>query len=1164
MQAKNVLDDRFVIGEQIGKGRMSSVHLARDLSSEQAEVAVKLLDTSHPNDLKREFFSRETNALRMLRHPNIVGLRHSGWSDSWDTFYLVLDYVPYSLDMYLAGDLAQTIGALDPYRVMRELAEAMAHAHSEGVVHRDVKPSNVLLTANGQPLLADFGISKLMDQLTLGETLAGYWSRGYASPEQLSGDALGPSSDIFSLGALYLHLMSGQAPPPEGPTPEMVDGLRDIPRPLARVLKKMLSKNPEERFSRATELLPRLEVTRQREKLPGHFLIMTNSAIDNLVSLGYCSTSNLQDAGQSLTDELGGIEADEVHLLIDPRDPNDLVILGDSLRVICTPHEQGDALVVKAVQTPYLANLDIERGRAKAYRAYWDPVPQGFRESQSGASLQTAIGELTNLLAELNSHKTVGAVNQEKRLSRREFVDSWNIALSKGRRRLESEAPTISYRDVVVDHDRVQFTLNSNPPDDLNWADGTPLAVRAPNNRLLPVGDLVEVRGRAVETVRDLRRFDRDELAVPRDGQLTINIMEQMADNRRQQFAIGAFLNDQMANPSLSNVIIDPARATRAPLPEIEYFLDYLSEDKKLAVRKAISSNELFLIQGPPGTGKTSVISEIILQIHKKEPGARILLTSQSNIAVDHALAQIAKAGGDSTPEMVRIGRSEKIALDGQHWTLEGRARSWRQHVLSACRPVLDELRVREREVREAAKLNEDASDFEVERAATIEEWITEAKYLSEQIQEYQEEYASLGQDAAETTKETLEGSVSQARAVLDEHLGTLNELLPNPIAIENLEASEALAKIIESNSHGASDSESHDQDQSEIQNLQELRKVITQWTTVAGLTDDFRDLISQSARVVASTCSISGKLSKGAFDRKAKFDWAIVDEAGRATVPEVLIPLVISERAILVGDERQLPPMVDVFMAQEAGDYELDRSLFQTLIEQGPESESDHLASLETQYRMNAGIGNLVSSVFYDGKLSNGTLSPPRRSAFSWLPAPVLWVSTSSSLDRYETRSGASFSNEKEVEVVLQLLQRMNQECQTRRRRPSVGVISGYSAQVDRLITHIDPEDQTRWSHLQIEIATVDSFQGRECDAVIYSTVRSNGQRSIGFLRDHRRINVALSRARDLLVIVGDDFMMEHATLGSAANPFASVIGHIRTNPDECKIIQQGLVKML
>ena len=143
-------------------------------------------------------------------------------------------------------------------------------------------------------------------------------------------------------------------------------------------------------------------------------------------------------------------------------------------------------------------------------------------------------------------------------------------------------------------------------------------------------------------------------------------------------------------------------------------------------------------------------------------------------------------------------------------------------------------------------------------------------------------------------------------------------------------------------------------------------------------------------------------------------------------------------------------------------------------------------------------------------------------------------------------------------------MLDKMEAKCRERRRRPTVGVITGYSAQVERLITQIDPADRSKWQNLEIEIATVDSFQGRECDVVVYSTVRSNTNSTIGFLKDYRRINVALSRARDLLVIVGDDFMMENATMGPNLNPFASVLNHIRSHPDECKVVQSRLVNFL
>ena len=96
------------------------------------------------------------------------------------------------------------------------------------------------------------------------------------------------------------------------------------------------------------------------------------------------------------------------------------------------------------------------------------------------------------------------------------------------------------------------------------------------------------------------------------------------------------------------------------------------------------------------------------------------------------------------------------------------------------------------------------------------------------------------------------------------------------------------------------------------------------------------------------------------------------------------------------------------------------------------------------------------------------------------------------------------------------------------------------------------------------MEVATVDSFQGRECDVVIYSTVRSNSNHRIGFLQDYRRINVALSRARELLVIVGDELMMETANVGADLNPFASVLAYIRTHEDDCRVIQAELVRVL
>ena len=693
-------------------------------------------------------------------------------------------------------------------------------------------------------------------------------------------------------------------------------------------------------------------------------------------------------------------------------------------------------------------------------------------------------------------------------------------------------------------------------------------------SRLAPVGNLVQIQGGVVEVARQSPRLGAENAPILQAGLITLNRIEELSANSRQQRAVNTFLYGGTANPNLASAIIDPSIATSYPQAELEYFQDWLSDDKKDAVSKAVSSNELFLIQGPPGTGKTSVISEIALQILRREPDARILLASQSNVAVDHALAQIARAAGDSPPEMVRVGRPEKVASGGRAWTLEERAKTWRQETLGKCEPIIDELRRSERELRAKIKASIQSSDTtDADDAATIEEWIGEAKEIAAQIQEYRQEYSMIGASAPDDVKQDAADTVEYAQSQLRSQLEALNELLPKPVGLGDMDEEAGLEAIIRAAAASGDDAAEEDPDARELRKLQDIRTTLTQWVKVAGLTGDFQELIAKSARVVGATCLFSGKTFAGqqrggASADANKFDWAIVDEAGRATLPEMLVPIVQSERTIMVGDERQLPPMVDDMLKDGAPETEdgdsLDTSLFQSLAEQMEGGDGKRIASLRTQYRMRPEIGSLVSEVFYEGGLENGAPTRARRRVFDWMPAPVTWLSTSSLPNKTETRAGESYANSAESGVILDLLEKMETKCRERRRRPTVGVIAGYSGQVERLNSDIEPENREKWRNLRIEIATVDSFQGRECDAVIYSTVRSNSDGNIGFLRDHRRVNVALSRARDLLAIVGDNVMMQSALTGSALNPFGRVLNYIQSHSGECKIVHSDMVRFL
>ena len=1153
MPKSRMIEDRFELLEEIGNGRMSTVFLAQDTRNDGLRVAVKVLNTAHGDAIKRELFKRETDALRKLRHPNVVGMRDRGWWTDEGAFYVVLDYYRHSLEQVVRGE-SETV-AVDSYRIMRQLAEALAHAHSEGVIHRDIKPSNILVDTEGQALLTDFGISKLVSSLTIGETLAGYWSGGYAAPEQRAGKPASFASDVYSLGAVFFRMLSGAEPPPEGPGQSLIT--ERIRPPFRRVLQRMLATDPDERPSTGAELMLQLDAGRRNEPLPTYPLLLTRNALTDLSRDGHIEGESLEAAAQFLLEELGGEEAEEVLLLSRIRDgEREVLVLGDSIRVICAVSTAEDALVCKTVQTPYDPYLQRDKQYAMSRRALWAVGDTRDRGDVSGRR-----EDIQALLAEIGAFETAEAAAEKGKRNKRDYIENWQRVLREGRSRVEKQGRTLEYSGVHLDREYVRFELVQMAPDDLDWEDDTALAARVSRESpLVPVGKLVDVQGRNVLVARQRYQFQREEAPIPATGYVTINITEALTEIRRRQRAVDAFLFDQMANPALSDIIMSPTASTQMAKRELIFFQDWLSEDKREVVRRAVSTNDIFLIQGPPGTGKTSVIAEIVLQILKRNPEFRILLSSQSNVAVDHALMQIAAAASESPPEMVRIGRPERIGHGGQRWTLGERTKAWRENVLAHCEPVEKELRTAEREARRAVKETTRLEVMSEDSAGNMEEWIAEASEIGEQLDEYEEEYAQLGEDTATSNRADVKQLIGEARDKFWSHMEALNELLPQPAQLAGLSEQDALRLVMVAAASLDEHSESESAEAVELTGIQEKRRILKHWTKVVGRSKDFEDLVSKTARVVAATCSISAKVNPRFATDDASFEWVIVDEAGRATVPEVLIPIGMAQRVILVGDERQLPPMVDESFGQPHTDetsVALETSLFQDLLERDVE-RPEYTTRLETQYRMHPAIGNLISQVFYDGALVNGEPDRPRKFADSF-PAVVNWISTSRLRDRGESRSGDSYENPAEVGVVVEVLDRIGKNGGWRGTL-RVGVITGYSGQVGRLRGAIDTTDSQRWPRMTIDIATVDSFQGRECDVVIYSTVRSNPSRRIGFLRHYRRLNVALSRARDLLVIVGDDFMMENAVLGTASNPFAEVLEHMRSNPDECRIVEGGL----
>jgi len=298
-----------------------------------------------------------------------------------------------------------------------------------------------------------------------------------------------------------------------------------------------------------------------------------------------------------------------------------------------------------------------------------------------------------------------------------------------------------------------------------------------------------------------------------------------------------------------------------------------------------------------------------------------------------------------------------------------------------------------------------------------------------------------------------------------------------------------------------------------------------------AGL--DLDEAVLEEANVVAGTCS--GIAGTKDFDRE--FDYVIVDEAGRATPLDLLMPIVKGRSIVLVGDHRQLPPTIDREIRQQLrDDGELKETLFQKLFDNMHHSRR---AQLLYQYRMAPDICSVVKGLSYsDVDLRCGSEAERRKHPFGDRWAAVCWVQPVGDSNRaVAEEGGTSLRNDAEVDAAVSRLQEIAKGlARTDLTNYTVGVISMYRAQVEAFDRAI-PIALKEHPILKIETGTVDAFQGREKDAIIVSLVGTDPNR-VSFFQDFRRINVALSRAKELLIIVGNiDVLGKRRRVGPVKN---------------------------
>lgn len=258
----DILDDRYQLAERLGEGGMAEVYRAEDIRLGRP-VAVKILRqqySSETNLLRR--FINEARSIAGFSHPNIVSVYDVGRDKRY--YYIVMEYVP-GEDLRQRLEREERLSVDQALDIVQQMAQGIGYAHQRGLVHRDIKPGNIMITKKGHVKVADFGIAKALASAGLTEPGVVWGTTAYLSPEQVRGEQATTESDVYAMGIVLYEILSG-FPPFQGEDrvaialkhlhddpPPFNEDLK-IPHGVTYLVQKALAKDPAKRFQDADEM----------------------------------------------------------------------------------------------------------------------------------------------------------------------------------------------------------------------------------------------------------------------------------------------------------------------------------------------------------------------------------------------------------------------------------------------------------------------------------------------------------------------------------------------------------------------------------------------------------------------------------------------------------------------------------------------------------------------------------------------------------------------------------------------------------------------------------------------------------------------------------------------------------------------------------------------
>lgn len=1119
LKVGDLIDERYrITSETCPAGGMATIHPAIDVHTNR-KVAIKV---AAPESTARDGLNREAQILRTLHpHPNIVP--YIGETLIGDRHGLIVEWLEIGLGDQIATYMNKPwISLMD--LMGNPLLYALQHAHNANFQHRDVHPGNIMFSPSGQLRLIDFGIAQVpkvgYDKIT-------FFQHGTPpyTPQEHNDSTAGFARDCYSAIAVMLSCISGRVfstyeemtkalstlDPANYPVDIFRSCLTNYPENCPRnagTLRAKLQSWTDDRFPESSSLRLIVRTPPQSFFAPLGPSVSWQDVLDDLMSSSLVHIDDAEGLGSAPTIHIAGQNYRASFELQDAQ--RSVIQLSSKVGANKGSWAQG----FPPLAVSLLVDTDAQR----------KGTPWHTFVCAHGEALEDEVERQAKAKKELP------------------FI-CWENYLSAEQELLAKKPGIVHYKNLSVlnDHEFF-FEVNSRSARNMISEDASLISGNNKKNliRVLDIEDN-RVRARAKYSI-----------TLPPDGVLSVEYHALKQALGRKRRALLSVRDGLSVSPLLRDYITDP---TTVPPPEMSgRDFEINDEHQATAVDGALGTRSWIMIEGPPGTGKSTVIAKIINQyrIQNRQFKPRILLAAQTHIAIDTVLRKLLD---DPTlsDSIVRIpsGDIEKVDPQVRPLLVENKVKAFRDAAICKSEAFLESIAKQRgsdhRVIRLAIYTGLYKATLDEEQEFLVQLKLAESE--TKQVIDKEE-----GDNESQTQIVTRTVSLVTREDELREELAQIKDRLAR-LRFEILSTEPELSEALNSPDPSSAINEYDEVFGPELKkdsSLAALVRLQLDWLKAISAGRALHQAVVQDSTIVAGTC-----VGIGSAISEQEFDLCIVDEASKALAVEALIPMARAKKWILVGDTKQLPPHLDREVRIQNRDLAwIGDSLLQSLPRLAKENANQQkLAwyfSLKNQRRMTRGISDLISKVFYDNELTPLREDTSRNNAISKaFPKPVTWVDVNgiSKEDKDGTRS---LSNEKEVAAVLRQLTHLEGQAKphVQEIRISVAVIAGYAAQVELLSAKIN-EVRHQWPHLDIEIASIDRFQGNEKDVAIVSLVRGTNERTLGHL-DDKRINVAFSRAKDALVIVGSSKMVDKV---GKESKLAEALDYIRRNRNACII---------